>query len=416
MFYFWYIYLYRYYINNIKKIQKILRPVNTLVSDLIKKILKKIYIRYWYFLLLKKAKVNSGAIAVVGFFVLALNLSLVLAGMSKSFYTGLLSEVDIVVESVDIQEANAIENPISVNDVNIDSYLYYQNLNMEAKSDNFLDLYLIEDKNFLLRSTELIQFEMSLSRPDRIMAYVVKSGDSLGKIADHFGINVETIKTANSLKNSVINPGQELVILPISGIYYKVKKGDTLGGLAIKHKISASVIREYNGLENDVLRIDQKIILPGAKEQTIISTAKISSSKVYSSNPADGKKVVETRTTESDFFIYPTVGWNWGTAHGVNNSAVDIANACGTPIYASADGVVIDVKSSGYNGGYGLYLKIRHNNGTSTLYAHLSKILVTNGQYVSQGQLIGKMGTTGRSTGCHLHFEVHGTKNPFIKN
>ncbi|MDD3155956.1 MAG: LysM peptidoglycan-binding domain-containing protein [Candidatus Pacebacteria bacterium] len=228
--------------------------------------------------------------------------------MSKSFYTGLLSEVDIVVESVDIQEANAIENPISVNDVNIDSYLYYQNLNMEAKSDNFLDLYLIEDKKFLLRSTELIQFEMSLSRPDRIMTYVVKSGDSLGKIADHFGINVETIKTANSLKNSVINPGQELVILPISGIYYKVKKGDTLGGLAIKHKISASVIREYNGLENDVLRIDQKIILPGAKEQTIISTAKTSSLKVYSSNPADGKKVVETRTTESDFFIYPTVG------------------------------------------------------------------------------------------------------------
>lgn len=411
MFYFWYIYLYRYYINNIKKIQKILRPFNSLVNSLF----NKIDVRYWYSILIKKAKVNSGSIAMIGFFVLAINLSLILSGMSKSFYTGLLGEVDIVVESIDVQEANAIESPVSVNDVDINSYLYYQNLNMEAKSDNFLDLYLIEDKRFLLRSTELIQFEMSLTRPDRIMTYVVKSGDSLGKIADNFGINIETIKTANSLKNNVINPGQELVILPISGIYYTVKKGDTLGGLAIKHKISASVISEYNGLEDDVLRIGQKIILPGAKAQVIISTTK-TPSKVYASNPADGKQVSDTRTTESDFFIYPTVGWNWGTAHGVNNSAVDIANTCGTPIYASADGVVIDVKSSGYNGGYGLYLKIRHNNGTSTLYAHLSKILIANGQYVSQGQLIGKMGTTGRSTGCHLHFEVHGTKNPFIKN
>jgi murein DD-endopeptidase MepM/ murein hydrolase activator NlpD len=415
MFYFWYIYLYRYYINNIKKIQKILRPFNSLVNSLFEKIFNKIDIRYWFSVLVKKTKVSSSAIAMIGFFVLAINLSLILSGMSKSFYTGLLGEVDIVVESIDVQEANAIENPVSVNDIDINSYLYYQNLNMEAKSDNFLDLYLIEDKNFLLRSTELIQFEMSLSRPDRIMTYVVKSGDSLGKIADNFGINVETIKTANSLKNNVINPGQELVILPISGIYYTVKKGDTLGGLAIKHKISASVISEYNGLEDDVLRIGQKIILPGAKTQVIVSTTKIPS-KVYASNMTDGKQVSDTRTTESDFFIYPTVGWNWGTAHGVNNSAVDIANACGTPIYASADGVVIDVKSSGYNGGYGLYLKIRHNNGTSTLYAHLSKILVANGQYVSQGQLIGKMGTTGRSTGCHLHFEVHGTKNPFIKN
>jgi len=76
---------------------------------------------------------------------------------------------------------------------------------------------------------------------------------------------------------------------------------------------------------------------------------------------------------------------------------------------------VIEVKTSGYNGGYGLYLKIQHDNGTSTLYSHLSSISVTNGQYVNQGQIIGKMGTTGKSTGCHLHFEVIGAKNPFIK-
>lgn len=345
---------------------------------------------------------------MLAFFVVAINMSLVLSGISKSFYTGLFADANLIMESVDVQDVNASDNPITVNDINIDSYDYYQNLNIEAKSENFLDLYLIEDKSFLLRSVEFDSVEIDVTKPDRIMTYVVKTGDSLGKIADQFGINIETIRTANSLKKNTISPGQELVILPISGIYYTVKKGDTLGGIAIKHKISASVIREYNNLSNDVLKIGDKIILPGAKENIVV--------KNTSNNiTTQATKITETTTSSSDFFIYPTVGWNWGTAHGINSSAVDIANACGTPIYASAGGIVIEVKSSGYNGGYGLYLKIQHNNGTSTLYAHLSQISVTNGQYVSQGQLIGKMGTTGKSTGCHLHFEVHGAKNPFIK-
>lgn len=406
MFYFWYTYLYRYYSSNIKKLQRILRPLLNLILLINKKIANRLNIKYLVSLLLKKSKTDSGWVAMIVFIFLALNLSFILSGISKNFYKSLWADSNVIVEAIDIEES--LENQIapSINDANLDSYDYYQNLNMEAKSEDFLDLYLIEDRNFLARSIDLTEVGIDVSKPDQIITYVVKSGDTLAKIAKQFDINVETIRTANSLKKNTINPGQELIILPISGIYYTIKKGDTLNSLAIKYKISATVIREYNNLENDTLKIGQKIVLPGAKAQVVVSSG---------SNISSATKITESSVSGSDFFMYPTVGWNWGTAHGTNNSAVDIANACGTPIYASADGIVITVKTGGYNGGYGLYIKIQHNNGTSTLYAHLSQILVTNGQYVTKGQMIGKMGTTGKSTGCHLHFEVHGVKNPFIK-
>ena len=97
--------------------------------------------------------------------------------------------------------------------------------------------------------------------------------------------------------------------------------------------------------------------------------------------------------------------------HGHNG--VDLAASVGTPIYASAAGTVIISKTGGYNGGYGNYIVIRHDNGTQTLYAHNTENYVGVGETVSQGQTIGTVGSTGRSTGAHVHFEVRGAKNPF---
>ena len=113
------------------------------------------------------------------------------------------------------------------------------------------------------------------------------------------------------------------------------------------------------------------------------------------------------------FYLLPTNGFNWGRTHGRN--AVDIANSCGTPIYASANGNVATALSSGWNGGAGKVVKIVHSNGTETLYAHLSRVLTNKDEIVTQGQIIGLMGSTGRSTGCHLHYEVHGARNPLAK-
>jgi lysostaphin len=116
------------------------------------------------------------------------------------------------------------------------------------------------------------------------------------------------------------------------------------------------------------------------------------------------------------YFAIPTTGWNWGRLHKYN--AVDIANACGTPIYASAEGLIVEAASSGWNEGYGEYIVIEHPNGTKTKYAHNRKIMVSIGDYVLKGDQIAEIGNTGFThgpTGCHLHFEIFGAKNPFAK-
>lgn len=134
---------------------------------------------------------------------------------------------------------------------------------------------------------------------------------------------------------------------------------------------------------------------------------------------ADPGAVVAKKTGSSRYFIQPTSGKNWGTLHAHN--AIDIANSCGTPVLAAAAGTVVSdsrlgAGSSGWNGGFGRFILLKHSNGTKTRYAHLSKIKVAVGEKVEQGQEIGNIGNTGNvegRTGCHLHFEVIGGANPF---
>jgi murein DD-endopeptidase MepM/ murein hydrolase activator NlpD len=113
----------------------------------------------------------------------------------------------------------------------------------------------------------------------------------------------------------------------------------------------------------------------------------------------------------------PTEGFNWGILH--NQNAVDIANSCGTPVDAAAEGLVVDESGNDvWSSGYGRYVIIEHPNNTKTRYAHLEKVAVSIGDYVTQGSQIGTMGNTGNvhgPTGCHLHFEIYGAANPFAK-
>ncbi|MEK7120868.1 MAG: peptidoglycan DD-metalloendopeptidase family protein [Patescibacteria group bacterium] len=248
-------------------------------------------------------------------------------------------------------------------------------------------------------SGTLAEIEKSTSNGE-ISIYVVKKGDTLSAIAKMFGVSSNTILWANDLqKGSALVVGQTLVILPISGVRHIVKKGDTLSVIAKKYGGDLDEIKDFNDLEgNSDLKIGMEITIPdGVIGETPRGSTGIASSPLPSVVGYFARPVAYARKTQG--------------IHGYNG--VDLAGPTGTEIYASAGGQVIVSRNSGWNGGYGNYLVVKHPNGTQTLYAHNSQNLVSVGTWVTQGQVIALMGNTGRSTGSHVHFEVRGAKNPF---
>ncbi len=240
-------------------------------------------------------------------------------------------------------------------------------------------------------------------RTDRagVLIYKVQKGDTLSSIASDFGISLNSIVWANNIKNETIIPGQELVILPVSGVIHEVKTGQTIDEIAGLYSADSQKIIEFNRIKNNVVKPGDMVIVPDGKMpqsqlKSIKATAYASSLPSY-----------------PNYYLIPTTGINWGILHSVN--AVDIANRCGTPVIASAEGLIVNAD---WDSGYGTYIKIQHPNSTETLYGHLSKVFVKTGDYVQAGQLIGNIGNTGKVqgvTGCHLHFEVRNAKNPFAR-
>jgi murein DD-endopeptidase MepM/ murein hydrolase activator NlpD len=216
-----------------------------------------------------------------------------------------------------------------------------------------------------------------------------------------FDVTTNTIMWANDLSRATdIRPGDSLVILPIAGVRHVVKSGDTIASIASKYEGDEEEILSYNQLASAAeLTVGDTLIIPGGAMQRPSAPINRPTAAVSSGGGGGG-------------FVHPAPGSiRTQGLHGYN--AVDLAAGHGTAIRAAAAGEVIVAKGSGWNGGYGNYIVIRHSNGTQTLYAHLSSLNVGVGSYVGQGQVIGGMGNTGRSTGTHLHFEVRGGRNPF---
>lgn len=235
----------------------------------------------------------------------------------------------------------------------------------------------------------------------RVSLYVVRGGDNLSLIAKLFGVSVNTILWANDIEAAnTIKVGQVLVILPVTGVRYTVKSGDTLVSIAKKFKGSEEEISRFNGLTNGKLIVGQEIIIPDGE-------APYSPPAVQTQGFVSGFG----GPNYSGYYLRPIEGGRKSQGlHGYNG--VDLATYCGAPIVAAATGDVMIARSYG-PGGYGKYIVISHLNGTQTLYAHNSENIVTPGWHVVKGQVIGYVGTTGKSTGCHVHFEVRGAKNPF---
>ena len=255
----------------------------------------------------------------------------------------------------------------------------------------------------------------------KISSYTVQSDDTLSGIADMFDISVDTVKQANpeikGIDKGIIQPGDILTILPVTGVLYTVGSGDTLSGIAKKLNADVGDIVSYNeGLSvSSVLIKGRQLVIPHGKTSVSAAASYVSSQKhkVPSFEPLLDP-VWNWPTAPVGYYVCPVPGARLSQGlHGHN--AVDLAIAYGTPIHASAAGTVTVAKSNSlYNGGYGNFVMISHGNGSETLYAHMSRTAVSAGEQVHQGQTIGYIGMTGLTTGPHTHFEIRGAQNPFV--
>ncbi len=255
----------------------------------------------------------------------------------------------------------------------------------------------------------------SIKPRSEIIEYTVKEGDTVSTIAEKFGVSIDTIRWENDLETiKSIKAGDKLRILPVTGISHKVQHGETIYSIAKKYQVDAQVIVNwpYNSFANDetfALAVGQQLIVPEGIMPKATPTAP---RRYYAEVPAAGA------ITGTGQFAWPTSG-NISQHFVWYHPGIDISNRGAPAVLAADSGTVI---AAGWPSpwAYGNRVLIDHGNGYATLYAHLSAVYVSPGQSVIRGQSIGKMGSTGRSTGIHLHFEIRrngSTVNPlgFLK-
>ncbi|AHC14614.1 M23 family metallopeptidase [Salinispira pacifica] len=224
-----------------------------------------------------------------------------------------------------------------------------------------------------------------------VSEYQIQNGDTLGQIALDFDLNMDTLISFNQIRDvRRMQVGQSLQIPNRDGLLHHVEQGDSLSALSDEYGSSLNAILDANSLDSETISPGDTIFIPGVKM-----------------NQTDLKLVL------GELFIYPASGrFTSGFGYRADpftgarrfHNGVDWANRVGTPIKASMAGTVVHVESQ--IGNYGRFVIIQHPRGFQTLYAHMDSIAVSRGEYVSQGEMIGRMGNTGRSTGPHLHFSL----------
>ena len=247
-----------------------------------------------------------------------------------------------------------------------------------------------------------VQTQVSDKPRDQIITYSIQKGDTLSTVAQKFGVSVDTIKWQNNIKSDSLSIGDQLKIPPVTGIVHKVSEGETIYSIAKKYKTEPQKIlnfpfNDFADLDTFALSVGQSLIVPDGVMPEAVRL--IAPSYSFSQLAAGG----------TGQFSWPTNGLV--TQYPIwYHMAFDIANPSQPPITAAGEGTVILVEYLTY--GYGRHAIIDHGNGLSTLYAHMTEIYVKAGDKVGRGQVIGKMGSTGRSTGTHLHFEVRKNGTP----
>lgn len=236
-----------------------------------------------------------------------------------------------------------------------------------------------------------------------VVEYKVKSGDTISGIASKFGVSIDTIRWENNLTSiEAIKPGTALLILPETGIRHKkVQPGETIYSIAKKYSVDSQVVITwpYNPFANDetfALLVGQELFIPGGMKPK---------ERPWAPGAYVAQKTPDAGTiSATGQFIWPASG-SMAQYYRWYHQGIDIANKAAPPILA-ADAGLVTIAGWPDNIGYGNRVLIDHGNGFQTLYAHLSRIFVSSGQTVKRGDQIGQMGSTGRSSGVHLHFEI----------
>lgn len=266
-----------------------------------------------------------------------------------------------------------------------------------------------------VQSPTVVGGSASLAARTKTEEYVIQAGDTIGSIANDYDISVQSILWANNLgPKDYLQIGQKIKIPAIDGVLHTVKSGDTIEKIAKKYGADIDKVLAANGVsERTALQIGQEIVVPGGSPPAVISqpVRKIAIPKSIAPISSIFKAPPPASTNVSSHFLWPTSGHiitqyfgGWENVQGWRiHTGLDVGGNYSSPIYAADDGIVI---ISGWRTGYGNSIDIDHGGGYVTRYGHSSKLLVHAGEYVTRGQVIAMVGSTGYSTGPHLHFEV----------
>ncbi len=264
-------------------------------------------------------------------------------------------------------------------------------------TDTFLDRGLFADSNIVSRLADAHTTIPFRTRRD-VEIYIVQPGDTVQGIAAYYGLQPETLMWSNpAIEDTpdLLKIGQEVIILPIDGVYHEVQEGDSLSSIAQKYKVETTAITDISW---NKLNPPDFTITPGVSLIVAGGTKPLITKVVTSySGP------VPTGSTGSGQFRWPVLGritQDFWSGH----RAIDIGVPSNTPVYAADSGYVSFVGWTDV--GYGYLVRVDHGNGYETWYAHNNSFAVTLGESVERGQVIAYSGSTGRSSGPHVHFEI----------
>lgn len=250
---------------------------------------------------------------------------------------------------------------------------------------------------------DVLKTEISKKPRDKVITYRVEKGDTISTIANKFGISSDTVKWENGLVGDSLGIGDQLSILPVSGMSHKVQPGDTVFSIAKRYDTEAQKIADFpfNDFANPQtfsLVAGQILIVPDGVKPSVIPSTNQRRQVFIAQGPVES---------------VPSSGITWPVRGTVAqfaswyHMALDILSPIGTPIVAANSGTVSKVVTGGWDGGYGINIYVDDGNGTVTHYAHMNGVNASVGDKVVAGKsVVGWIGMTGRTTGPHVHFEI----------